>query len=61
MELVPSFEGRQYKIPREPEESRDGNRDKEERGVSNGEFVVCSIFDVRSHGGHLLRLGRLAK
>ena len=61
MGLVPSFEGRYYKKPREPEEPRAGNREKEERRVSSGEFVVCSIFGVRSYGRHLLRLGGLAK
>ena len=61
MELIPSFEGRHYKKPREPEEPRAGNREKEEKEVSSGEFVVCSIFGVWSYGGHLLRLGGLVK
>ena len=61
MELVPSFEGRHCKKSREPEEPRIGNREKEEKGVSSREFVVCSIFGVRSYGGHLLRLGGLVK
>jgi hypothetical protein len=29
MELIPSFEGRHYKKPREPEEPRAENREKE--------------------------------
>ena len=41
MELVPSFEGRHYKKPREPEEPGAGDREKEEREVFSEEF--CSV------------------